>query len=169
LSETRSAQPSVAHIQTMENLDPNERQIVIDAINAVKAEYGYEIEHHFCFRNSQLLMQADHALESGSRSLRYFEGHVVSSEGMAPHAWIEINGKVVDTTLMCSSQGIRVLTKTVYYFKQEVPPADVLDYVRVGRGLHGSVRRLSLIPADQISEEAIQLQQGTVTRWWRNQ
>lgn len=169
MSETRSVQPSVAHIGTLENLDSNERQIVIAAINAVKAEYGHEIEHHFCFRNSQLLMQADHALESGSRSLRYFEGHVVSNEGAAPHAWIEINGKVVDTTLMCSAQGLRVLAKTLYYFKQEVPPPDVLDYVSVGRGQHGSIRRLRLIPRDQISEEAIQLQQGTATRWWRNQ
>ena len=152
----------------METLDPVERKIVIDAINAADTKYGHKIEHHFCFRNSQILMLADHELPSGSKSLRYFEGHVVSDRGAAPHAWIEINGKIVDTTLMCSLQGLRVLAKTQYYFKQEVPPGDVLDYVRVARGKYGSIRRLVLVPRDGISQEAFQMRQGEVSPWWRN-
>jgi len=168
LSETRFQQPPAAYIETMETLDPVERKIVIDAINAAEATYGHKIEHHFCFRNSQILMLADHELPGGSKSLRYFEGHVVSDQGAAPHAWIEINGKIVDTTLMSSPQGLRVLAKTQYYFKQEVPPGDVLDYVCVARGKYGSIRRLVLVPRDQISQEAFQMQQGEVTPWWRN-
>lgn len=145
-----------------------ERKIVIDTINAAEATYGHKIEHHFCFRNSQILIRADHELPGGSKSLRYFEGHVVSNQGAAPHAWIEINGKIVDTTLMCSPQGLRVLAKTQYYFKQEVPPEDVLDYVCVARGKYGSIRRLVLVPRDQISQEAFQMQQGEVTPWGRS-
>jgi hypothetical protein len=115
-----------------------------------------------------MLMLADHELPSGSKSLRYFEGHVVSDQGATTHAWIEINGKIVDTTLMCSLQGLRVLAKTQYYFKQEVPPGDVLDYVRVARGKYGSIRRLVLVPRDEISQEAFQMQQGEVSPWTRN-
>jgi hypothetical protein len=169
LSEKRGQQSSETYIAMMEALTIDERGVVISAIRASEAAYGYRIEHHFCFRNSQILTLADHDLPRGSRSLRYFEGHIVSDQGAAPHAWIEINGKIVDTTLMCSPQGLRVLAKTKYYFKQEVPLEDLRDYFDVARGYgeYGTIRRLTLVPHNEISEEALQGQQKGISRWWR--
>jgi hypothetical protein len=169
LSENRERQPSEIHIETLEALTIDERAAVINAIRASEAAYGYRIEHHFCFRNSQILTLADHELEGGSSSLRYFEGHIVSNEGAVPHAWIEINGKIVDATLMCSPQGLRVLTKTQYYFKKEVPLEYVRDYFEFASryGQYGSIRRLTLIPQDQITGEAIAAQQREITPWWK--
>jgi hypothetical protein len=120
LGELRDEQASEAYIATLEALTNEEREIMISAIRAAKDTYGYTIEHHYCFRNAQIMTLADHDLHSGSRSLKYFEGRIVSNRGAEPHAWIEINGKIVDTTLMCSPEGLKALAKTKYYFKQEV-------------------------------------------------
>ncbi len=169
MNQPREPQPSEAHIKTMDSLTLDERAVVIHAIIAAEAAYGFRIEHHFCFRNSQILTMADHELPGGSKSLRYFEGHIVSDQGLVPHAWIEINGNIVDTTLMCSPQGLRALAKTKYYLKQEVPLAYLRDYVGVARnyGEYGTIRKLRLIPGDQIFQETLQEQQREITPWWR--
>jgi hypothetical protein len=43
----------------METLTIDERQVVINAIRASEAAYGHRIEHHLCFRNSQILTLAN--------------------------------------------------------------------------------------------------------------
>ena len=70
---------------------------------------------------------------------------------------------------MCSPHGLRVLAKTKYYFKQEVPLEYVRDYFDFARryGEYGTIRRLVLVPRDQISEEALRIQQTGISQWWR--
>ncbi len=140
------------HDAVLASLTQAEQEIVKSAIRIAKKAYGYEIEPHFCFRNAQSVMMADHNSPAGSKSLQYFEGYVPSPEGVAPHAWIEIHGKVVDITYMCCEAGLRVMSKIKYYGKQEVLINRVQEYFQLARahGEHGSIRGLRLIPPDQI-------------------
>jgi hypothetical protein len=133
-------------------LTQEEQRIINSAVRSAKEKYGYEIEPHYCFRNAQAVLMSDYNSPFGSKSLRYFEGYVPSPDGAAPHAWIEINGKVVDITLMCGDEGLRVLGKIKYFFKREVLIDDVSNYFQRARAHteHGSILSLRLIPRDQI-------------------
>lgn len=140
------------HSTDLASLTQAEEESVKSAIRIAKEAYGYKIELHFCFRNAQSVMMADHNSPAGSQSLQYFEGYVPSPEGVAPHAWIEIHGKVVDITFMCCEAGLRVMSKIRYYGKQEVPINRVREYFQLARehGEHGSILGLRLTPPDQI-------------------
>jgi hypothetical protein len=129
-----------------------EQEIINDAIRTARHAYGYEIEPHYCFRNAQTVLVSDFCSPTGSNSIQYFEGFVPSPDGAAPHAWIEINEKIVDITLMCSEAGLRVLPKIRYYVKREVPIGDVRNYFQSARAhrAHGSILGLKLTPYDQL-------------------
>lgn len=103
--------------------------------------FGYVVELHQCFRNAQSLVVADHTHPEGSRSLCYHEGLIPSQEGAAPHAWLTLNGKIVDVTLQVDQNYEKLFKKIVYYQSKLVPPDVVKRYFDEARrtGKHGSV------------------------------
>jgi hypothetical protein len=135
-------------IANLASLTDVEREIINNALRAAKGTYGYEVEPHQCFRNAQSVLISDHDSITGSKSLRYFEGYLPSPDGAAPHAWIEINGKPVDITLMSSEEGLRLLEKNIPRVAgREVPINQVRRHFQLARVRgHCGVLGLRLTP-----------------------
>ena len=139
-------------IANLISLTDAEREVINSAIRGAKETYGYEIMPHQCFRNAQAVLLSDYDSAAGSKSLRYFEGYLPSPDGAAPHAWIEIDGKLVDITLMCSEEGLRLLKKNIKrVVSAEVPINKVREHFQLAMVYgHRSVLGLRLVPWDQV-------------------
>lgn len=129
-----------------------EEQAVVDRAIALAAKSGYIMELHQCFRNAQAVLAADHTHPEGSRTLCYHEGYAPAPEGAAPHAWVTVNGKIVDVTLQVSDKYESLFDKIKYYGAEMIPVETVLSYFTqaVKDGKYGSVRGLILIPREMI-------------------
>ncbi len=73
---------------TRASLTDHEREYINKLIACWGARRSFRIKQ--CYRNAQRLIQGD-----SDKRLRYCEGYL---NGTIPHAWLLINGKVVDVT-----------------------------------------------------------------------
>jgi hypothetical protein len=81
-----------------------------------------------CWRNAQRLILRDHCEE---KRLRYWEGLM---DGSIPHAWLTINGKVIDVTQeavrrKCKRDGIEATSAPPDYFGISMGRRVVLRHV----------------------------------------
>jgi hypothetical protein len=128
-------------------LTTGEQGVVDKAVELAELR-GYVMELHQCFRNAQSVLAADHDDPTGSKRLRYHEGYVPAPEGAAPHAWLTIDGKIVEITLRVSENYERLFEKIEYYAAETIAAELVLAYFAEAqkRGQYGSVRGLKGIP-----------------------
>jgi hypothetical protein len=79
-----------------------------------------------CYMNAQKLRLEEYW--NGGRRVQYWEGYVAWEGGPLPigHAWVTINGKVVDVTLRAVDK-----TKQHSYFGIAVPPKLLMDHMQI--------------------------------------
>ena len=124
----------------------NAEEAIVKKAVTLAQQTGATVMPHMCFSNAQAVFCADHTHIEGSRQLCYHEGYIPSSYGAAPHAWLSINGKIVDPTLQADAENaginFEVLFKKIdYYFAEKLPASRVLEFVR-DPSKSGSIRGL---------------------------
>ena len=89
-------------------------------LTRVASATGLAMEAKQCFHNASLLVLVDHMRES---RMRYFEGLCYSGTLPVHHAWVELDGKLVDLTRSLRPEAVEE-------FLNGVPPqADLKDRV----------------------------------------
>jgi len=136
---------------TKEVLSPEEQALVDEAV-ARASETGYTVAPHECFRNAQTLLMAE-----VGRRFSYWEGYLPHPEGAAPHAWLTLNGKIVDLTLQADAAAygkdfVILFQKMGYYGGKCIPFQIVEAYFAqaASTGRYGSVLGLVFLRKEEL-------------------